>query len=92
MTRTDSCHPSLLVLNDPFQRIDSVLLLPDFLLKPVKMFQDQPHINTDLVDVFTVTIDAPRGVLDLPFVIVESLLLHNDVGPEISLQSIALKG
>jgi len=92
MTRVNSSHPRLLVLNDPFQRINGVLLFPDLLLEPVKTLQDHLHVNTDLVDVLAVMIDTPRGVLDLPFLIVKSLLLGNDISPEIRLQPIALKG
>jgi len=92
MTRADSHHPSLLVLNDPLQRVNGVLLFPNLLLEQVKTFQDQPHVDTDLVDVLVVTIDTPRGMLNLPLVIVEGFLFRNDIGPEISLQPIALKG
>ena len=91
MTRTNSSHPCLLIFDDPFQCIDGVLLFPDLLLKPVKTLQHQLHVDTDLVDVLAMTIDMPRGVLNLPLVIVKSLLLRNDIGPEVCLQSITLE-
>jgi len=92
MARADSSHPRLLVLDDPLQRVNGVLLLPDLLLESVKTFEDHPHVDTDLVDILAVTIDMPGGVLNLLFVIIKGLLLCNDVGPEVCLQPIALKG
>jgi len=92
MTRVNPSHPCLLIFNDPLRCVNGILLFPDLLLEPVKMFQYQSHINTDLVDILAMTIDTPRGVFNLSFVIVKSLLLHNDIGPEVCLQPIALKG
>jgi len=92
MARANSSHPCLLIFDNPFQHIDGVLLFPDLLFEPVKTFQHQPHVDTDLIDILVMMIDTPCGVLNLSLVIVKHFLLHNDISPEVRLQPIALKG
>jgi len=93
MTNARPGYPILLVLYDPLQCGDSVLLFEDLLLELVQMFQDQPHINNHLVDVLSMTIDSSsdKFKVNLSLVISEHLLLLNDVSPDICFQSIALK-
>ena len=79
MTRANPCHPRLLVLNDPLQRLDGVLLFPDLLLKMIQMFQDQLHVDAHLVDVLSVTIYPTGNMVNLLLVVLERLLLGNDV-------------
>jgi len=90
--RTQPRHPSLLVLDDPLQCLDGILLLPDLLLQTIETLQDQSHVDTHLVDVLTVTVYPTRDMVDLLLVILESLLLGNDVGTKFGLQPIALSG
>jgi len=90
--RAQPRHPSLLVLDDPFQGLDGVLLFPDLLLKTVKTLQDQSHVDAHLVDVLTMTVYPTRNMVDLLLVILERLLLGNNVGTKLSLQPIALSG
>jgi len=92
MARANSGHPSLLVLDDPLQCFNGVLLFPDLLLKTIETLQDQSHVDAHLVDILAVTIDPTSNMVDLPLVIFERLLLLNDVGSEVRLQSIALSG
>jgi len=92
ITRTQPRHPSLLVFDDPLQRFDGVLLFPDLLLKMIEMFQDQSHVDAHLVDILTMTVYPTRNMVNLLLVILEGVLLGNDVGSELSLQSIALSG
>ena len=82
----------LLVLDDPLQRLDGVLLLPDLLLQTIETFQNQSHVDAHLVDVLTVTVYPTRDMIDLLLVILECLLLGNDIGTKLSLQPIALSG
>ena len=84
-------HPRLLILNDPLQRINGVLLFPDLLLQPVETFQDQPHVDTHLIDVLPVTVDSTSNMVYLPLVVLKSLLFLDDVSPEICFQAIALQ-
>ena len=91
MTRTNPGHPRLLVLDDPFQSINGLLLIENLLLEFVKTLQDHPHVDTDLVDILAMAIDAPRGVFDLPLVILEGLFFCNDIGSKIRFQLITLK-
>jgi len=92
MTRVQPCHPHLLILDDPLQCGDGVLLLPDLALEFLQMVEDETHIDTHFVDILAVTIDMSRDVFDFLFVIIEGLLLGNDIGPEVRFQSITLKG
>ena len=90
MARVDPSHPRLLVLDDPFQRVNGLLLVEDLLLELIQTLQDHPHVDADLINILAMTIDTPSGVFDLPLVIRESLVLGNDIGPELRFQSIAL--
>jgi len=90
MARANSGHPRLLVLDDPLQRFDSVLLLPDLLLEMIETLQDQSHINTHLVDILAMTVDPISNMVHLPLVVLKRLLLLDNVSPEIRFQSIVL--
>ena len=91
MARVNPGHPRLLVFNNPFQCVNGVLLLPNLLLESVKTFQDHSHVDTNLIDILVMTIDAPCGVLNLPLVIGKRLLFRNDISLEVRFQPIALK-
>ena len=92
MAQANPGHPYLLILDDPLQRLDGVLLLPYLLLKTVKTLQDQSHVDAHLVDVLTMTVYPTRNMVDLLLVILERLLFGNNVGTKLSLQPIALSG
>jgi len=81
-----------LIFYDSLQRFDGVLLLPDLLLKTVETFQNQSHVDAHFVDVLTMTVYPTRNMVNLLLVILEGILLGNDVGMKLSLQSIALSG
>jgi len=83
-------YPILLILHNPLQRVNSLLLAQDLLLELIQTLQDHPHVDTDLIDVFTMMINAPSGVFDLSLVISKRLLFSNNIGPELRLQSITL--
>jgi len=91
MTRANPSHPRLLVVDDPLQRVNGVLLLPDLLLEAIKTFWDQPHVNAHLVDLLSVMVHPTSNMVDLLLVVLEGFLLGNNVGSEVSLQSIALQ-
>jgi len=79
-----------LIFDDSLQRINSLLLAQDLLLELIQTLQDHPHVNTDFIDVLSMTVDTPRGVFDLSLVISEHLLFGNNIGPELRFQPIAL--
>jgi len=91
VARTDPGYPRLLVLNDPLQRVYSLLLFQGLLLKLVQALQDQSHVNAHLVDVNSMTVNPLGNMIDLLLVVLEDLLFGNYVGSEIRLQSITLK-
>jgi len=90
VARANPGHPSLLILDDPLQCFNGILLLPDLLLETIEMFEDQSHVNAHLVDLLSMTIHPAGNMIDLLLVILEGLLLGNDVSPEVRLQSVAL--
>jgi hypothetical protein len=92
ITRAQPRHPSLLILDNPLQRLDGILLFPDLLLQTIKTLEDQPHVDAHLVDVLAMTVHSTRHMVDLFLVVLERLLLGNDIGAEVRLQSIALTG
>jgi len=89
-TNAQPGYPILLILHNPLQRINSLLLAQDLLLKLIQTLQDHPHVNTDLIDVLSMMVNTPSGVFDLSFVICKRLLFGNDIGPELRFQLIAL--
>jgi len=90
MARANPGHPRLLVLNDPFQGLDGVLLFPDLLLKTIETFQDQTHVDAHLIDILSMTVHSTSDMVNLFLVVLEGLLLGNNIGPEVSLQTITL--
>ena len=91
MARTDPGYPHLLVLDDPLQRVNSLLLLQSPLLKLVQPLQNHSHVNTHFVDIGLMMVNPLGHMVDLLLVVLERLLLSNDIGSEVRLQSIALK-
>jgi len=90
VAQADPSHPCLLILNDPLQHVDSLLLAQDLLLELIQTSQDHPHVDANLINVLPMTINTPRGVFDLLLVIIKRFLFGNNVGPKLRLQSIVL--
>jgi len=79
-----------LILDDPLQRVNHLLLAQDLLLELIQTLQDHPHVDADLIDVLSMTINTPHGVFNLSLMIFKRLLFGNDIGPELCLQPITL--
>jgi len=75
----------LLIIDDPLQHFNRVLLLPDLLLESIETLQDKPHVDAHLVNLLSMAIHPTSDMVHLLLVVLKGLLLGDNVSPEVSL-------